>query len=112
MENMEIKNQNENIKQYKFQKSHTFTKITFIVSIISIAFFGIYMGVANYLKLLGLILINSAFLLFALCGSTIGGFAVNKERNVFSILGLILNLIVTALHIIAITLIATSGWDG
>lgn len=85
----------EKKKRNKFQESPNLARKTFIIGITAFSLFLIYGAILAITQrgLIVSIVLNFLFLVLALSGSIVGALSFRDGKNVYSIIGFILNII-------------------
>jgi len=112
MEINEIEPEVEDLRKKRFANSAKYIKASFILGIVVLLLLVLYIfeayylwpivkRIPDYLKKLPTY-VNGAFILAgALAGTILGGLSFRKERNIYGIIGFILNLVVMGFVIYA-----------
>lgn len=100
MDSKTINNEKDEKRQVenRFQCSPTLAKISFINGITTISITAIYVIIEAIIQpgLIAAFIIYSLILLFAFIGVILSGISFRKGRNIFGIIGFILNFILVA----------------
>jgi hypothetical protein len=111
LKNEEIKPES---RATKFKESSISTRITFLLGIITLVLTAVYICTGGFLPndfgKIPLYIIGSFFIALALAGVVFGIFSIQKDKNIYGIIGTSVSAIVLGFHIFLLIVIITAGF--